>query len=269
MPNFDNAPRTLKGAPLRAHLKGHTQRAHTQRAHGGKRTGKPAAGVLAILTLACLGLTACGGSSGNSTNAAATGAVTAGTSGASSTSGSPSQGNKSGAGRPGFSAIRECLRKNSVTLPKRTPGSGGPAGGAFLGAGGGAGGPRLPKGMTRPQFEAALKKCGGGNFGARFGKGATGARRINSPVFRAALVKYAACLRQNGVNIPAPNTSGKGPIFGTKGIDTSSPRFRAATMKCRGTLIGAFRRPPGAGAANGTSGSPPAGGQAQGGESSG
>jgi hypothetical protein len=125
--------------------------------------------------------------------------------------------------------------------------------------------------VTRAQYEAALKKCGGGNFaGAGVGRsGGPGFGRANSPVFRQALAKYATCLRQNGVNIPAPNTSGNGPIFSTKGLNPSSPQFRAATMKCRGTLIGAFRRPPGANGAQGAGGSPPAGGQAQGGESSG
>jgi hypothetical protein len=244
MPNFDNALRTLKGTPSWAHPKGHTQRAH------GRQAGKPAAGVLAVLTLACLGLTACGGSSGSSTNAAATGAAATSTAGGStgtttSTSGSSTQGSGPRTGSPRSSAIRECLQKNGVTLPTRTPGSGGTAGGggAFR-AGGGAGGPQLPKGMTRAQFEAALKKCGGGNFGRGFGRPSSGPNGVNNPVFRQALAKYAECLRQNGVNIPAPNTSGKGSIFSTKGLNPSSPQFRAATMKCRGTLIGAFRRKP-------------------------
>jgi hypothetical protein len=138
--------------------------------------------------------------------------------------------------------MRECLQKNGVTLPRPTPNSGAPAGGTFFRSGGGAaGGPRLPKGVTRTQFEAALKKCGGGG---RFLGGGPGFRRANSPALRQVFVKYAACLRQNGVNIPGPNTSGKGPIFSTKGIDTSSPRFQTATVKCRGMLSGAFRRRP-------------------------
>jgi hypothetical protein len=50
------------------------------------------------------------------------------------------------------------------------------------------------------------------------------------------------CLRQNGVNVPVPNTSGNGPAFNLKGVNTSSPQFRAAALKCRATLIEAFRR---------------------------
>jgi hypothetical protein len=255
MPNLDIAPRTLKGIPPRT------------------QAGKPVAGILAVLTLACLGLSACGGSSGSSTKAATSAAAptSATTSVSTSTSpgGSSTQAKGGAAGR--FSAIRECLQKNGVTLPKGA-GSGGPAGGIFLGAVGRAGGPQLPKGMTRQQFEAALKKCGGGNFGARFGRpGGVPGSRISSPAFRQTLAKFAVCLRQNGVNIPAPNTSGNGPLLSTKGINTTSPQFRAASAKCRGVLIGAFRslrRPNGAtGTGTGTGAAPPAGGQ--GSESSG
>lgn len=252
MLNFDDVPRPLgragavQSTPLKDPCKRHDQVRHRA------STRKQAAGVFAMLVLACLGLTACGGSSGSSSNAAATAATTNGSTsaastGTSSTGGSSTQSAAPAAGRLRGPAFRECLQKNGVTLPRRTPGSGTPGGG-FPGAGSG---PVLPKGMTQAQFDAALKKCGGSNFGARFGRaGGPGVRRVNSPVFKAALTKYAACLRQNGINIPAPNTSGKGPIFSTKGIDTSSAKFRTATMKCRASLVGAFRRPQGAGGAS-------------------
>ena len=216
--------------------------------------------MLAALLIACLGLSACGGSSASSSNASATSAAN-GTTGATSTGsssagGSSTQNAAPGAGRGRFAAIRECLQKNGVTLARRTPGSGAPGGGFS-----GGGGPALPKGVTRTQFEAAMKKCGGGNFGARFGRnGGAGVRGVDNPAFRSALTKYAACLRQNGVDIPAPNTSGKGPIFSTKGIDTSSAKFKTATMKCRASLAGAFRRPQGAPGASGTTAAPPSGG---------
>jgi hypothetical protein len=242
MPNFYNVLRTLEGIPSRV------------------QAGKPAAGVSVILVLACLGLTACGGSSGSSTTAAAAGSAATSASGAStqggSTGGSSTPSPAAGTGRRRFSAIRECLQKNGVTLPKRTPGSGA---GAFPGAGGR---PVLPKGMTRGQFEAALKKCGGSNFGAGGRPGGRGFHSVSSPAFKQALTKYAECLRQNGINLPAPNTSGKGPIFSTKGIHTASPQFKAATMKCRASLVSAFRRPQGSGAAGATTA--PAGGKSSG-----
>lgn len=70
-------------------------------------------------------------------------------------------------------------------------------------------------------------------------------RAASSPqarAFRSALVSFASCLRGNGVKIPAPNTSGKGPVFGSKGLNTNTPQYRAALAKCRGVLASAFRQ---------------------------
>jgi hypothetical protein len=209
--------------------------------HLNSNRRKPAAAAVLVLLLACIGLAACGSSSKSSS--ASTNASAATTTGATGAKGP-------NAGR--FAAIRECLQKNGITIPQRTPGQRRPPGGAggFLGGGGGAaGGPSLPKGVTRAQYEAALKKCGGGNFAGR-----GGGARFSSPVFKTALAKFATCLRQNGVNVPAPNTSGTGPVFNTKGINTSSAQFRAAERKCQSTLAGAFRRGPG-----GSAGAPPSG----------
>jgi hypothetical protein len=205
--------------------------------HLNSNRRKPAASAPAVLVLllACLGFAACGSSSGSSssTTSASAPATTTGATGA--------KGPNSGR----FEAIRECLQKNGITLPQRTPGQRRRPGGAggFLGGGGGAaGGPSLPKGVTRAQYEAALKKCGGGNFAGR-GAGA----RFKSPAFKAALVKFASCMRENGVNMPEPNTSGTGPVFSSKGLNTSSPKFQAAEVKCRSDLSAAFRRGAGAG----------------------
>lgn len=240
-------PRT-RGSPVRScapqvKKTDYRQRSSMSQTHTSGRGA--AATALLVLLLACTGLAACGGSSSTSssgTNAAGTGASTSstsapstgtsstGTSSTSSSTGTSSTGSNAGTPPPGargpvrFSAMRACLQKNGITLPK--PGAG--AGVSRLG---------LPKGVTPKQYEAAVKKCGGGRF---FG-GGTGFRRANSPAFRQALTKYAACLRQNGVNLPAPNTSGKGPIFSTKGLNSNSPQFRAATLKCRAVLVGALR----------------------------
>ena len=63
-------------------------------------------------------------------------------------------------------------------------------------------------------------------------------------------------MRENGVNLPAPNTSGKGPVFNTKGINTSSTAFKSAESKCRSDL----------GAAAGGGGPPSGGGPPPSGE---
>lgn len=268
MPNFDDVPRLFKSGDTTQSTSPRNPPKRHDRMVCRAGTRKHAVAVFAILVLACVGLTACGGSSGSSSNAAATAASANGSTGtastgASSTNGPSTQSTSPGAAGKRFGAVRECLQKNGVTLPQRTPGSGAPSGGFS-----GTGGPALPKGMARAQFEAALKKCGGSNFGARFGRnGGAGFRRANSPIFKAALTKYAACLRQNGIDIPDPNTSGKGPIFSTKGIDTSSAKFKSATLKCRANLVSAFRRPQGARGTAGTP-APPASGTSKSAEAS-
>ncbi len=199
----------------------------------------------ALLVAAALGLAACGGSSSTTTtNSAATNAPAAKSTGSSSTgsagsttgSAGTSTGGVTGAtpGRPNparFSAVRACLAKKGITLPQRAPGS-------PRGFPGGAGGPQLPKGVSPTQFQEALRSCGGGFAGSRLGPGHSA---FTSPRFHAELVRFAACLRQNGVNVGEPNTSGKGPVFDTKGINTGSPQFKAALAKCRSVLFFGLR----------------------------
>jgi hypothetical protein len=190
----------------------------------------PVAAVL-VLVLAVLGLTACGGSSNASSSSTAASA---------SASSTPGAGAAARGGR--FSALRECLQKQGITLPRRSPGT--PGSGGLPGSGAGRG-PTLPSGVTRAQFEAAAKKCGAGNL-ARAGQA------FNSPARTKAFTTFAACMRANGVNLPAPNTSGKGPVFNTSGLNTNSAQFKSAQAKCASALQGAF----GGGRAGG--GAPPA-----------
>ena len=60
-----------------------------------------------------------------------------------------------------------------------------------------------------------------------------------STAFKQALPKFAVCMRENGVNLPAPNSSGNGPVFNTKGLDTSSTQFKRAQSKCQPILTAA------------------------------
>ena len=163
-------------------------------------------------------------------------------------------------------AIRECLQKSGINLPARPQGtrppSGGGGGGFFGGSGGGL---ALPKGVTREQFQAALKKCGltrrfgaGGRFGA--GRG-----RLDSPAFRQSLTGFSKCMDEHGVKLPAPNTSGKGPVFDTSGIDTKGSTFVKAEAACRGKLHFFAPRAGGEGG-TGPAGGPPAGAPPAGGE---
>jgi hypothetical protein len=140
--------------------------------------------------------------------------------------------------------MRECLKKNGVELPQPKAGERG----GFLRGG------TLPKGTTRAKLQSALSKCGGGR--------AAGAPRFGTrdrAGLQKAFAKFATCMRSNGVNVPTPNTSGKGPIFSTKGLNTQSSQFKSATKKCRPVLSSAFPR---RGAAPGQpgAGGPPAGG---------
>ena len=195
------------------------------------------------LVLASLLLAACGSSSTSSTS----------TSTAANSAAAP-PGGTTGRGGGRFTAIRECLQKDGITLPKRKPGQRGSGG--FLGGAGAA----LPAGVSRAKYLEDIKKCGGASFGA-------GGGRFQTPAFKAALTKFAACMRENGVNVPAPNSSGKGPIFSTKGLNTASATFKTAETKCMADLRGVFLRrgspsggppagaPPGAGGGEAPSGS--------------
>ena len=185
---------------------------------------------LAVLLAAALLLAACGGSSKASSSSSSS---------SSSTAKAPVR--AAVRARARAAALRSCLQKNGVTPPKGKPGQGGAPGarGPFGGSG------QLPTGVSRAKLQAALKKCGGGNLprAASARRAAGGGRR---------LAKFAACMRKNGVKLPAPNTSGKGPIFDTKGIDTNSAKFNAADVKCmrelapaKGTGTGAAAGPPG------------------------
>jgi hypothetical protein len=190
---------------------------------------------------ACLTLAACGSSSGGS-----------GSTNSASSKSAKTSSNARGAASTKSTALRECLQKQGVTLPSspaggnpQSSGSAPPTGTVGQRPGGGI---KLPKGESAAQLQAALKKCGGGNFPAG------GTARFSGAGSSKTLAKFSACMRENGVNLPAANTSGKGPVFDTKGINTSSTAFKSAESKCRSNLGAAA----GGGGPSG-GGAPPAG----------
>jgi hypothetical protein len=179
---------------------------------------------------ASIALAACGSSASSSTNTTSTSASTSST-GA----------RAFGAGR--FTALRSCLAKQGITLPAPS-GNRPPGGPGKTGLGGGLGRPgglQPPSGVSQTKFQEALKKCGGGN-----GRGG----RFNSTTSKAALTKFVACMRENGVTLPTPNTSGNGPVFNTTGINTASSTFKSAQAKCQSAL----RSAAGSGSSGGAAG---------------
>lgn len=233
--------------------------------HTSTKGRAPAAAASLIMLLAVLGLAACGSSGSSSStsaqtaaNAAATGTPTTGaTSPGTTSSGTSSHGSSTtgttttgttttgtttaapAAAQPNatrYNEVRECLSKKGIVLPQRTQGAAG------LVAGGS--GITVPKGMSHAQLSEALRTCNvkyaGGHVPPPGGAAAPG--RPLPERFHRVLARFAACLRQNGIPVGEPNTSGKGPLFNTKGINTGSPQFRAAAAKCRSALFG--KRPP-------------------------
>jgi hypothetical protein len=93
------------------------------------------------------------------------------------------------------------------------------------------------KSTKRPPAPSAVPKAASPTPGGRV---PTPAPRRNplQPAVAAALEKFAACIRENGVNLPPPDTTG-GRIFDTSHLDTSSPQFKAAETKYNGVLKGA------------------------------
>jgi len=183
-------------------------------------TASTTAAVL-LVVLASFALAACGGSSSSSSTSASASASAS----TSTTHGTP------GALGSRFKGFRECLQKNGVTLPKFSPGQR-PAPGTGAG-------PGLPSGASKGQYEAAIKKCNGAGLVAR------GRVGLQSAAVKQALAKFATCMRANGVNVPKPNTSGRGALFNSKGLNRNSAKFKAAEAKCRVDLRGAFRGVPG------------------------
>ncbi len=155
--------------------------------------------------------------------------------------------------RPGVTGSTGTFRRFGAT------GSTGVAGAQrrrFFGATGGAGAPGgvAPGGgfgpgggafAANPKFAAAIAKCGGfggGGFGGRFGaSGATGAQGFpatSTAAYRASIVRYAACMKTNGVMLPKPNFTGVGFVFGTK-VNRTTSAFTAANAKCEGLVAAA------------------------------
>lgn len=77
--------------------------------------------------------------------------------------------------------------------------------------------------------------------------GTSPSRRTVAPKVARTLASFAACMRANKIDLAPPNTSGHGPLFDLKGLDTKSPQFRAALRRCASAFSGIIKIHPGLG----------------------
>jgi len=117
-----------------------------------------------------------------------------------------------------FASLRFCLAKEGIVLPPNSL----PKGAASE--------PTLPAGVTRQQFQQATKSCLG--LGEKVPNlGGTKVSK-NSPAYKAALQKFATCMRQQGIPTPEPNTSGNGPVFPINPQNLKNSKYPKAIVAC-------------------------------------
>jgi hypothetical protein len=86
-------------------------------------------------------------------------------------------------------------------------------------------GMRVPRSVTRPQFETALQHCDDGHL-------RVAPAPITSPVLRKRIMRLAACLARSGFVLPPPNFSGPGPVLNTSSVSIGSARWVATADGC-------------------------------------
>ena len=90
---------------------------------------------------------------------------------------------------------------------------------------------------AHPKLAQEIEKCAGlsGAFGRRVGPSGASGFNSSSSADRTEIAKFSACMKAQGINLPTPNFSGHGSVFGTK-VNTSSTAFTTAYAKCRSDL---------------------------------
>ena len=197
--------------------------------HRSRKSGRAhlvgLSGVLAVVVAALL-LAGCGGSSGSDSSSEESSAASS----------------EQAGGPGGFAEIsdetRTCLKENGAELPE--PGQGGPPAGGPPEGGPPAGGP--PQGFKGgAKMKKAFEECG-----VELPQGKPEGTPMNSSAFRKSIKEYAACMGENGYDLPEPNVSGEGPVFSESEVDREDPKFEAANEKCE-SLLGGPGGPPEAG----------------------
>ena len=183
-----------------------------QRKQRPRAAGIKVLAVLGVL-VACVVLAACGSSSTGSNGSA----------------GASNQGTKQENSRLKFTA---CMREHGVKIPETNSGGGAPAGLANI---------------PRSTIQAAGKAC------QKYASGTLGpAAGGNQTQITDTLVKFAGCLRENGINVSDPTgsgTSGLQGFFQQLQQARQSPTFAAASKNARAFCLNAAKAAAQAGAA--------------------
>lgn len=163
-------------------------------------------GALVVVGALVAGLCACGG-------------------GSSSSASNNSSSTTANAGPGGLQLTadqRSCVEGKDVTIP--SPGAGGqPPSGGPPAAG--------ANGQDFQNLQQALKDCG-----VSLPNGPQGGGNFDPSAVREQISQYVACVRQNGYDLPNPNTSGNGPVFDSSKVNQNDPKFKAASAKCQNLL---------------------------------
>ena len=165
---------------------------------------KPIGGLVAVGAVV-FGLSACGGSSSNASNSSSSTTANVGPGGLQLTADQ-----------------RSCVEGKGVTVP--SPGSGGqpPSGGPPTGG---------ANGQDFQKMQQAFQDCG-----VSIPNGPQGGGNFDPSAMRKQISQYVACVRQNGYDLPSPNTSGNGPVFDSSTVNQNDPKFKAASAKCQNLL---------------------------------
>jgi hypothetical protein len=123
-----------------------------------------------------------------------------------------------------FTELSRCLEKHGVAQPENIPGPNQEE--RTLPSLIGVRGVRVPLGVTRVQFEEALRKCGASYL-------RVAPASVTSPVLQGRVLRVAACLARNGFMLPPPNFPGPGPVLDTRRVNVASAKWVATVRGCQ------------------------------------
>ncbi|WP_329084207.1 hypothetical protein [Streptosporangium sp. NBC_01469] len=116
-----------------------------------------------------------------------------------------------------------CMRENGVDMPDPEPG----------------GNNVMLRGKTDDDtLKKASETC------RKYNPVGSGKKMLNDPKTQDALLRFARCMRENGVDMKDPDFSGGAVRIGGEGMDPESPRTKKAIESCQEHLPGGLGKRP-------------------------